>query len=177
MQEEGKEQEHMKKLLIVLFGMMSMCSLWSCAEKKDRVEDKTADISNPWVKVESVAAAKNKTGENFRVPTQLPEGYMEKEVSVMDDWLIEIVYEKDGDQLIYRVGAMVAGQKDISGIQEEYEDTQALQVEDMDVIVSGDGHSVALTTWEAKDYAYSLYATPGLNQEEIEKIVTGVQNI
>lgn len=167
----------MKRRLILICGIMSMCSLWSCSQNKDRAEDKTAEISNPWVKVESVNAAKDKTGENFNVPTYLPEGYAEQEVSVMNDWLIEIVYEKEEDQLIYRIGSLVAGERDISGVQEEYEDTEVLQVEDMDVILSGDGHSVALTTWEAKDYVYSLYAAPGLEKKEVEKIVSGVQMV
>jgi len=165
----------MKKFMVLLLSVTAIYSLTACVGKKDTAEDQTAEIANPWVKVESIKAAKEKTGENFAAPTYLPEGFEQKEVGVMDDYLIEIIYQKGSDQLTYRVCALAAEQGDISGVYEEYEDTQAININDTEVILSGDGHAITLATWEAGDYSYSLYAAPGLKQAEAEKIVESIQ--
>jgi len=165
----------MKKFMVLLLGVTVIYSLTACIGEKETAEDQTAEIVNPWVKVESVEAAKEKTGENFGIPAYLPEGYEQKEIGVMDDYLIEIVYQKDSHQLTYRACALAAKQGDISGVYEEYEDTQSITIEDTEVILSGDGHAVALATWETGDYSYSLYTAPGLMQEEVEKIIESIQ--
>lgn len=165
----------MKKLMVMLLSGLVVLTAASCQKKLDPVEEQTAELPNPWVKVDSLEKAYEQMGNQFKVPEYLPEGYQQKQISVMEGWLAEITYAKDGDQIVYRVCLSEDKKGDISGVYEEYEHSEQIVAGDASIIVSGDGHTVSLATWEESDYSHSLHFSRGLELAQAQEILDNIR--
>ena len=134
-------------------------------------EDST-QIRNPFIEYKTVDDAKKALSFNAKIPAKLPGGYKLTYVSTLQNEMLQLVYEKEGKEIMYRTEK---GSDDISGDYNVYKDVKTEDIGGREVTVKGDGTSANTAVWQDEKEAYSVYSQNGIAKEEIKKIVEGVK--
>ena len=153
----------MKKMTALVLSLVMMLSLTAMAGSEPAV-----GLPNPWVEYDSLEAAAEAAGFELRIP-YIPEELKITAIRLIEGSLLEVVYELDGNSIVYRQGP---GEEDISGDFTEYEETATEKIEGTEVSVTykGNGGLVSLMTWQDAGFAYAFYFTPGFDETDAEVV-------
>ena len=153
----------MKKITALILSLVLTLSLSAFAASETAV-----GLPNPWVEYDSLEAAAESAGFELRIP-YIPEELKITAIRLIEGSLLEVVYELDGNSIVYRQGP---GEEDVSGDYTEYEETFTEKIEGTEVSVTykGNGGLVSLMTWQDSGFAYAFYFTPGFDETDAEVV-------
>lgn len=151
----------MKKITALVLSLALTLSLSAFA-----VAETAVGLPNPWVEYESFEAAAESAGFELRIP-YIPEELEITAIRLIEGSLLEVVYELEGNSIVYRQGP---GEEDVSGDYTEYEEAVTEKIEGTEVSVTykGNGGLVSLMTWQNAGFSYAFYFTPGFAESDAE---------
>lgn len=85
--------------------------------------------------------------------------------------IAQITYTSDMDSVLYR---KAAGNADISGDYNVYENVGSITVMEREVTIKGNNSEYNNAIWTDGDYSYSLYFENGVSKEQIEKVIKSI---
>ena len=127
-------------------------------------------IANPFVDCQTMEAAAEVAGFEFRTPEQV-EGISEKKIQAVDQEMIQVIYSADENQILIRKAPRT---RNISGDYNNYQKEETITVDEMQVTLKGNDGVIALATWSANDYSYSIYVSAGMAQDSIVSLVQAI---
>ena len=98
-----------------------------------------------------------------------------KEISYLayPDMLAEVNYRgSKGEEVSYREGI---GSGDISGDYNSYQQTQTIDIQNVEIVLKGEQGIYRLAIWQKDGYAYSLSISEGADERVWTKILMSVQ--
>ena len=123
------------------------------------------------VSMESVADMRNLVGYDFKMPTDLPDGYVLEDASLVFG-IIQLSYESADDTITYRTQKT---DEDISGDYNVYTDVKTVKVGDVSVTVRRGGEHTTGAIWTDQGYSFSVYADSDLTEDAVLAIVKSVR--
>lgn len=85
--------------------------------------------------------------------------------------IAQITYTSDTDSVMYR---KAAGNSDISGDYNVYENVENITVMESEVTIKGNNSEYNNAIWTDGDYSYSLYFENGVSKEQIEEVIKSI---
>lgn len=110
---------------------------------------------------------RKEAGYDFKIPFYIPQGYEMSDTSLMFGSMVQILYEKGENRLIYRTDNT---NEDISGDYNVYENTEEEKIGGADVTIKGNDDKYNSAVWNDTN-AYSVYSDEGLDKSEMIKII------
>lgn len=132
-------------------------------------EDST-QIPNPFIEYKTVDEAKKALSFNAKIPA-MPEGYKLMYVSTLQNEMLQLVYEKDEKEIMYRTEK---GSDDISGDYNVYKDVKKLNAGKTEITYRENGE-VSSAVWTDGEMAYSLYSDNVMTEKEVIDIAASVR--
>lgn len=123
-------------------------------EKIGAAEDENnVQIPNPFVSYESLADVKEVLSFDPVVPSALPAGFEQSEITSTDSDFLQIVYTDSRDnKIVYR---MAKGSEDISGDYNTYKNNKEVKIGDLTVTMRGNDN-VSSAVWVDGGFAFSV---------------------
>mgnify|MGYP003376781240 CR=1 FL=1 len=110
--------------------------------------------------------------EALSLPAQLPEGYTLRSCSILNGEMAQLIYEKNGSQLTYRITEQKnAPGDDISGDYNQYTQSQILERPWGQLTLKGDGTAWSLLLWSRGGYTCSVSTQAPLTESEAAALV------
>lgn len=180
----------MKKLLTIMLAVLMVAGLAACSKKETtvtesgpvetesddttEVETPTSDeetgLANPWVVCETLAEAEELAGYEFSAPESL-EGYEGVKYQVIENFVLEVVYGEDGNQVILRKSAELDDA--LVGDYNEYSISEEKTVGELTVTVKGNEEGLYNNVlWNNDGHSYSIYADNGVDEALVETLVS-----
>ena len=110
----------------------------------------------------------------WALPSDIPDGYETAAIAAVsssDPAFVQIRYEYGEKTITYRIGK---GSGNISGDYNSYEFTKTLEAGENTLTCSGAGELIYNAVWEADGYTYSLTATDGITEHELQELVESI---
>ncbi len=148
----------MKRVLfIVLCATYMLMPVLSQAAQKELPSELFSQLANPFVDCNRLDEAESLAGFNMVLPKKVPKGYevIAYRVLTTGEKMIEVVYEKNREELRFRKGKV----EHIDGDYNNYTETATVKVNGVSVSLSGDKGKIQLAKWKFADYLYSISAT------------------
>lgn len=123
------------------------------------------------VTYENLEDAKVDLEFDVSIPEEI-EGYTDREVSVIDDDVVEATYHYGEKTLIMRKSSII--KKDISGIKDKFENEETLYVNNIEVTIKGNGDTFTLALWNNNGYSFSVYYSEGVDKMVILSTVVSI---
>lgn len=136
----------------------------------DNNEEEIVGMPNPFVEYKTVDEAQKVLPFSAVVPSNV-KGYELKNVSVMSNEMLQLIYKNGDKELKYR---MEKGSDDISGDYNEYKDIKTVKVGDVEVKVRKSEETMS-TIWTNGDLTFSLYSNGNLNEKDITDIISSIK--
>lgn len=123
-------------------------------EKIGAAEDENnVQIPNPFVSYESLADVKEVLSFDPVVPSALPAGFEQSEITSTGSDFLQIVYADGSDnRIVYR---MAKGSEDISGDYNTYKNNKEVKIGDLTVTMRGNDN-VSSAVWVDGGFAFSV---------------------
>lgn len=123
-------------------------------EKIGAAEDENnVQIPNPFVSYESLADVKEVLSFDPVVPSALPAGFEQSEITSTGSDFLQIVYaDGSGNRIVYR---MAKGSEDISGDYNTYKNNKEVKIGDLTVTMRGNDN-VSSAVWVDGGFAFSV---------------------
>lgn len=170
----------MKKLIALTLCAVMALSFAACSNDKPEAKDdpqkqtSNVEIPSPWMDCETIADAEKLAGFTVILPKTIPDGYTQKTIEAVKDDMVQIIYEKGENQLVFRQGK---GSDDISGDYTEYKENNSLTIGDLKVTAKGNGGKINLATWVNGGYTFAISVNPGekgLDNQAINDMISGM---
>lgn len=113
----------------------------------------TEQIPNPFIEYATLEEAEAAVGIKVTAPSKLPEGYTQKVIYAVDDYMVEVIYSKGENEICFR---QAKGAGDISGDYSEYSEVNTVTINGMEVTTKGNNSKVNVAIWTSGDYAFSI---------------------
>ena len=136
----------------------------------DNNEEEIVGMPNPFVEYKTVDEAQKVLPFSAVVPSNV-KGYELKNVSVMSNEMLQLIYKNGDKELKYR---MEKGSDDISGDYNEYKDIKTVKVGDVEVKVRKSEETMS-TIWTNGDITFSLYSNGNLTEKDITDIISSIK--
>ena len=136
----------------------------------DNNEEEIVGMPNPFVEYKTVDEAQKVLPFSAVVPSNV-KGYELKNVSVMSNEMLQLIYKNGDKELMYR---MEKGSDDISGDYNEYKDIKTVKVGDVEVKVRKSEETMS-TIWTNGDLTFSLYSNGNLTKKDITDIIPSIK--
>lgn len=136
----------------------------------DNNEEEIVGMPNPFVEYKTVDEAQKVLPFSAVVPSNV-KGYELKNVSVMSNEMLQLIYKNGDKEITYRVEK---GSDDISGDYNEYKDIKTVKVGDVEVKVRKSEETMS-TIWTNGDLTFSLYSNGNLNEKDITDIISSIK--
>lgn len=164
----------MKKLFVIVLCAALALMFAACGEKADTNEQELSvqslggivQIPNPFVDCETLEEAQELADFDIFLPGSMPKGYGLTAIRAVKDTMIEIIYNNGSKEIRIRKGT---GSEDISGVYNEYGETDTVTVGGVAVTIKGEGGKVNVASWFECGFAFSL--TINLDGEGLSKNV------
>lgn len=166
-----EEETRMNKICQMVFLVLVMIPLSACG-KSAKIDAPQAD--NYTVVVDNAEAAREKTGIDFKIPEEDPEGYSKGLVSVLDERILQIIYHKSEDEIVYRTGITEADEETVSGTRENFQEIDEVAVGKLKVILYGNGEEIYFAGWSDGEYSYSLSSEQEFTLDQIHAIIDSI---
>ena len=142
-------------------------------EKIGAAEDETpVQIPNPFVPYESLADVKEVLSFDPVIPSVLPAGFEQNEISSTGSDFLQIVYTDHSDnRIVYR---MAEGSEDISGDYNTYKINKEVKIGDLIVTMRGND-KISNAIWSSGECTYSIYSDAGFEKAEIIELIGSIQ--
>lgn len=161
----------MKKVYRVLLIVLTVLLLAACGKSKDV---KKTQITDRMVVVDNVEDAIERADIDFKIPSEVPEGYSEGVVSLLDERIIQIIYYQADHEITYRTGTTLEDEEGVSGEAEEFQKIDTVSVGRLKVTLHGNGKEIHFAEWSDQDYSYSLSSEQEITLEQIHQIVNSI---
>ena len=128
-------------------------------------------IPNPWVELDSLAAAERTAGFDLTLPAAV-EDYEETAYQVLpagDGTILEVLCRNGEERLTFRKGP---GTEDVSGDYTVYEWEETTQIGGLSVTVRGSGGLAFLAVWTDGTFSFSLSDPSGLEKSELLALIS-----
>ena len=136
----------------------------------DNNEEEIVGMPNPFVEYKTVDEAQKVLPFSAVVPSNV-KGYELKNVSVMSNEMLQLIYKNGDEEITYRVEK---GGDDISGDYNEYKDIKTVKVGDVEVKVRKSEETMS-TIWTNGDLTFSLYSNGNLTEKDITDIISSIK--
>ena len=136
----------------------------------DNNEEEIVGMPNPFVEYKTVDEAQKVLPFSAVVPSNV-KGYELKNVSVMSNEMLQLIYKNGDKEITYRVEK---GSDDISGDYNEYKDIKTVKVGDVEVKVRKSEETTS-TIWTNGDLTFSLYSNGNLTEKDITDIISSIK--
>ena len=124
-------------------------------------------IASPIVESPDTSSLADALPFPLSLPAQLPEGYTLRSCSILNGEMAQLIYEKNGSQLTYRITEQKnAPGDDISGDYNQYTQTQILERPWGQLTMKGDGTAWSLLLWSRGGYTCSVSTQAPLTESE-----------
>ncbi len=124
--------------------------------------DDGENMPNPFVEYESLEEALEHLDFTADVPDFM-EGY-EARYYVMSDSVLQIIFENQYNEICIR---KEAGEEDISGDYNEYDQEEDLALDEKTLHAKGKDDLIYTVTWTDNGYSYSITIEQGMMEEDI----------
>lgn len=161
------------RIAITLCAVMAL-SLAACGSTNKPSPNADADtenyqqIPNPFVPCATLEEARQLTGFGITIPEDI-EDYESREISVLENEMIQVMYQDGEEQLCFRKGT---GSEDISGDYNIYSENTKEFIDNAEIEMSGNNGTISLVKWTDSDYSYSIFSTTGLDKETMISYVS-----
>ena len=132
--------------------------------------DNQTQIPNPLTEYKTVAEAEKAAGFKALVPNRLPQGYKNTYIGTIENETLQMFFEKDGSELVYR---MAEGTGDISGDYNVYNETEKITVGGAEITYKTNGKT-SCAIWEKDGFAFSLYSDGSLQEADFTDIISSL---
>lgn len=136
----------------------------------DNNEEEIVGMPNPFVEYKTVDEAQKVLPFSAVVPSNV-KGYELKNVSVMSNEMLQLIYKNGDKEITYRVEK---GSNDISGDYNEYKDIKTVKVGDVEVKVRKSEETMS-TIWTNGGLTFSLYSNGNLTEKDITDIISSIK--
>ena len=136
----------------------------------DNNEEEIVGMPNPFVEYKTVDEAQKVLPFSAVVPSNV-KGSELKNVSVMSNEMLQLIYKNGDKEITYRVEK---GSDDISGDYNEYKDIKTVKVGDVEVKVRKSEETMS-TIWTNGDLTFSLYSNGNLTEKDITDIISSIK--
>lgn len=136
----------------------------------DNNEEEIVGMPNPFVEYKTVDEAQKVLHFSAVVPSNV-KGYELKNVSVMSNEMLQLIYKNGDKEITYRVEK---GSDDISGDYNEYKDIKTVKVGDVEIKVRKSEETMS-TIWTNGDLTFSLYSNGNLTEKDITDIISSIK--
>lgn len=153
-------------LLLAIVGINLIKTINNNAITSETAEySEDAAVGNPYLEVNSLSEAEDMVGFKYNVPDL----DYEKTYIVVDSYILQVNY-LENDETIFTL-RKAYGDEDISGVYLEYEGTELLTVNNIEVMAYGapDG---TLIRFRKDGYFYSIYSQDKNNENKAIEIAT-----
>lgn len=140
--------------------------------KLNNEASESPQVKNPYVEYSDLDSAEEAVDYDIMVPKNIPDGYKQMEIVVIDNNLISIDYTNDINRITYRTAQ---GHGDVSGDYNTYTDEKIINVKEINVTLRGNNDKVHLAVWEMDGQTFSINVISGLSENEIIKIIENVE--
>lgn len=113
----------------------------------------TVQIPNPFTEYATLEEAEAAVGIKVTAPSKLPEGYTQKVIYAVEDYMVQIIYSNGENEICFR---QAKGAGDISGDYNEYSEVNTVTINGMEVTTKGNNSKVNVAIWTSGDYAFSI---------------------
>ena len=167
----------MKKIIVSLLCVCMLVSLAACAAKPAEATEtegsaEAVGMANPFVDYDTMEAAAEAVGFDFAVPDTI-EGYPVRQIQVMSGELLQVLYLNDaGDRVILR---KAAGDQDISGDYNSYDEGVAIDGEDWSAELRGTSKGFFVATWISDGYTYAITTDQPMTQDAMTTLAQAVK--
>lgn len=163
----------MKKCFVAVILCTIFAMLFSACVSTDGASSNQAQIPNPITDCKTMEEAKALAGFDMAVPETV-DGYEEKQISVIDDKLIQVRFTHGAQELLLR---KCRGNADCSGDYNEYAQVTEEEGNGVTVTMKGANDRVKLAVWTDGEYSYSIgaYGGEGMPAEEMTALAQQVQ--
>lgn len=129
-------------------------------------------IASPIVEYPDTSSLADALPFPLSLPAQLPEGYTLRSCSILNGEMAQLIYEKNGSQLTYRITEQKnAPGDDISGDYNQYTQSQILERPWGQLTMKGDGTAWSLLLWSRGGYTCSVSTQAPLTESEAAALV------
>lgn len=142
-------------------------------EKINAVEDENpVQIPNPFVSHESLADVKEVLSFTPVVPSVLPAGFKQNEISSTSSDFLQIVYTDSSDnRIVYR---MAKGSEDISGNYNTYKINKEVKIGDLTVTMRGND-KISNAIWINDEFTFSVSFDVELEETEVINLIENIK--
>lgn len=137
----------------------------------DSASSEHVQIPNPWVDCKTIEEAQTLAGFDFQLP-ELPEGYTIDHISVIKDEILQVICTKGEQELCIRKGV---GTEDISGDYNTYDTTVTKELTANNATLKGNDGNFYLAIWNDGEYAYAVFSSEALTEEEMTQLAGSVE--
>ncbi|MBD9025826.1 MAG: hypothetical protein EGR09_02980 [Clostridiales bacterium] len=136
----------------------------------DNNEEEIVGMPNPFVEYKTVDEAQKVLPFSAVVPSNV-KGYELKNVSVMSNEMLQLIYKNGDKELKYR---MEKGSDDISGDYNEFKTTKKIKTDNAEVTVRQSENAVS-AIWTNNGYTFSImYGNGDITEKELESIISSI---
>lgn len=132
--------------------------------------DNQTQIPNPLTEYKTVSEAEKAVGFKALFPNRLPQGYKNTYIGTIGSETLQMFFEKDGSELVYR---MAKGTGDISGDYNVYNETEKITVGGAEITYKANGET-SCAIWEKDGFAFSLYSDGSLQEADFTDIISSL---
>lgn len=161
----------MKKLFAFMLCTVLTIGLVACNAPAETKDEDGTKLNSPFTECQTLEEAAGLAGFEITVPDTVSD-YETRIIRAMADNMIEIIYEKEEDEVRIRKGA---GSQNVSGDYNAYAESETVSVGDREVTLQGNDGTVTLATWEKGGYSYSVRASAGMASETIQSLTQEVE--
>lgn len=142
-------------------------------EKINAVEDENpVQIPNPFVPYESLDDVKDVLSFDPVVPSVLPAGFEQNEITSTGSDFLQIVYtDRNDNRIVYR---MAKSSEDISGDYNTYKINKEVKIGDLTVTMRGND-KISNAVWICGKFAFSVSSDVELEETEVINLIKSVK--
>ena len=142
-------------------------------EKIGAAEDENnVQIPNPFVSYESLADVKEVLSFDPVVPSVLPAGFEQNEISSAGSDFLQIVYTDHSDnRIFYRIAK---GSEDISGDYNPYKINKGVKIGDLTVTMRGND-KISGAVWTDGEFSFSVFSDVELEETEVINLIENIK--
>ncbi len=142
-------------------------------KKIDAAEEENAvQIPNPFVPYESLADVKEVLSFEPVVPSVLPAGFAQSEITSTGSDFLQIVYTDSSDnRIVYR---MAKGSEDISGDYNTYTINKEVKIGDLTVTMRGNDN-ISGAVWVDGEFTYCILSDVALEESEVIRLIENLK--
>lgn len=161
----------MKKFFPVILVLSILLAGCSAAPQPTEAPAPQLQIGNPWKSYESMLEAETASGLDFPLPEQIGDVYAAESFRVMNASLMEVTYRDLNSDSKVTVRMQSGADDDISGVYEDPDSIEVLQINGASVTVKLKGQS-CLYLISKDGYSFSLYAPNNFQGESADEFLS-----